>query len=132
MGKAGKILAILAVLFIVAAPLWAADGSGTAPGLGDARNVNGSPTRNPFALPLSFFESIVLSAAAGGLVASKFIIDIVRAYMAPDREIETIKKAVIKFLITVFVVMFFSLLLMHVTGITSASTGSGYARGYLL
>lgn len=117
MNKA-RIIVMLFALTIITCPVFAA----TPVSLGDDYvTVNKTAVRNPFSLPLSLFESIIISGATGGLVASKFVIDIVRAYLSGDHETEALKKAVTKFLVTVMVVSFFMLVLMYVTGISSTS-----------
>lgn len=129
MAKA-RVIVMFLILAFMACPVFAAE-EATQPTtrLGSEVRIDGVFTRNPFSLPLSFFESIIISSASGALVASKFIIDIIRAYLSSEHEAEAIKKAVIRFLTVLFVVFFFTLTLMYITGLT-LTPRSTYGGGY--
>lgn len=101
--------------------------------LGSAMNVGGANTRNPFSLPLNFFETLILSTFTGALISSKFVIDLVRAYMSNSQS-ESTKKAIARLVITLFVMIFACSLIMYVTGISGTSEtmlSNGYDAGYL-
>lgn len=108
--KIHLMLFILMITCSATAPMWAA--------AGDTMETAGGKVDNPFYLPINFFEQIIVSAAAGALVGSKFMIDIVRAYLNSDHgDSDAIRKSIIKFLTTVFIVMFASIVLHYITGI---------------
>lgn len=114
--KIRSILFILMIAIQTAVPVWAA--------AGDTMNMGsllGTKVENPFSLPINFFESILVGGVAGALVGSKFMIDLVRAYLNSDHgDSDAMRKAIVKFLVTVFIVMFASITLFYITGIELA------------
>lgn len=103
-----KILAFSMVLFIMAVPVFAADGAW-------GSEMNG--TSNPFSTLFRFLQTILISAATGALVGCRFIINIVKAYFSSDEGSGgSYKKEIIKFLIVVIIVMFGGTVIGFVTG----------------
>lgn len=113
--KIRLILFILMIAYSATAPMWAAAGDTM-----DMGGILGGQVVNPLSMPIDFFESILVGGAAGALVGSKFMIDIVRAYFNSDHgDSDAMRKAIIKFLTTVFIVIFASVILHYITGVES-------------
>lgn len=108
-----RIIAVLAISVLALMPAMAA--------WGDSMTINGEVTANPFSRLFDFLEMVFFGAAAGLLLGAKFFIDIVKAYYRSDESPEAMKKAVMRFALTVIICLIASGVLFYVTGIASAS-----------
>lgn len=79
--------------------------------------LEGASGVNPFSRSFSLFQAVVFSAACGALVLCKFMLDVIRAYWSPDRQVESMKRAVARALLVVFVVLFTLVVFHMVTGL---------------
>lgn len=106
------ILLIMFVLMVASMPLLAADEEwGSDMSNGEAENVE-----NPFSTAFRFLQAVLISAATGALVGVRFMINIVKAYYSSDSQEGAYKREIVKFLITVAIVMFAGTTLAFVTG----------------
>lgn len=92
-----RVVSLFIIALIITAPAFAA--------WGDAMTVNGTGTLNPFSRLFDFLEQLFVGVAAGALVGAKFIIDIVKAYYRSDESPEAMKKAIMRFFLTIMIVL---------------------------
>lgn len=103
-----KISVFIMIALSAMAPLFAEAGEW-------GSDMNG--TENPFSVLFRFLQTILISAATGALVGCRFIINIVKAYYSSDEGGGgSYKKEIIKFVITVMIVMFGGAIIGFVTG----------------
>lgn len=106
------IFLIMCVLMMASVPLMAADGEwGSNMTNGEAEDVE-----NPFSTVFRFLQAVLISAATGALVGVRFMINIVKAYYSSDSQEGAYKREIVKFLITVAIVIFAGTTLAFVTG----------------
>ena len=106
------IFLIMLVLLSVSAPLLAADGEWGS----NMSSAKEKDVENPFSTVFRFLQAVLVSAATGALVGVRFMINIVKAYFSSDSQEGTYKKEIVKFLITVGIVMFAGTTLAFITG----------------
>lgn len=102
-------IAILVLLIVTASILPASWGS--------PAKIGDSLVLNPFFRLFDFLEIILLGVWAGGLVAAKFFIDLIRSYYRSDESPDAMKKAVMRLILTVLIVLSATGIVYFVTGI---------------
>lgn len=108
MDKKKRIIAAAVLLLAVASQIWAGWGD-------DITLASGETVRNPFSLLFNFFGNVVMSSVAGGLVAAKFAIDVVKAYFQRDEHPSALKTAVWQLVIVVLIVLFAQAVILYIT-----------------
>lgn len=112
------VLVAMAVIVMAAAPLCAADGSWGSD-MSQTGDTKASGVQNPFSVAFRFLEAVLISAASGALIGARFMINMVKAYYSSDSQEGVYKKELIKFLVTVAIVMFAGTTLSFITGWTT-------------
>ena len=92
------------------------DWGNVAPSGTSSSSATGAEVENPFSIGFRFLQAVLFSAAAGALVGARFMINMVKAYYSRDSQEGAYKREIIKFLITVAIVMFAGVTLSFVTG----------------